>query len=109
MMLGKVPFAGSTVELTPLTPAGMAVGAQVAQPQPAAIVTARMGTEMPRSIDHTRAPVGRLYRIRLYRRRWRGSRGLFRTQGTRGLMPQARKGCGRLGAFALGRAGLRRS
>ena len=32
MMLWKVPFAGSTVELTPLTPAGMAVGAQVTKP-----------------------------------------------------------------------------
>src|SRR5262244_4169498 len=39
VMLGKVPFAGCTVELPPLPPAGMAVGAEIPQPYPAAIVT----------------------------------------------------------------------
>src|SRR5262249_59517610 len=59
VMLWKVAFAGRTVELTPRTTAGMAVGAQVAQPQPATGVTARVRTEAPRSVDCRRAEEGR--------------------------------------------------
>src|SRR5262249_30968781 len=46
VMLGKVAFAGRTVELSPRATTGMAVGAQVTEPQPAAIATASMGTEV---------------------------------------------------------------
>ena len=46
VMLWKGAFAGRTVELTPRATVGMAVGAQVAQPQPAAVVTVRMRAKM---------------------------------------------------------------
>ena len=47
MMLGKVALARGTLELAPGATTGMAIGAQVAQPEPAAIATARMGAEVP--------------------------------------------------------------
>src|SRR5262245_66368793 len=99
MMLGKVAVAGGTVELTPRAPVGMAVGAEVVQSYPAAIVTARMGAEVPGGIDLTRPPVGRGHRSRSHRWRWRGMRGLVCTQRTRGLLGQAYKRYGLLGAF----------
>src|SRR5712691_11519540 len=43
----KVPVAGRTLELPPGPPTGMAIGPQVAQPQPAAIATATMRTKVP--------------------------------------------------------------
>ena len=43
---GTRPFARGAVELSPGTATGMAVGTEVAQPEPAAIATARMGTEV---------------------------------------------------------------
>src|SRR4249920_927849 len=58
MRLQEVAFAGGALELTPWTTTGMAIGTQVAHPQPAAISTAIMGTKVPRGIDHTGAPVG---------------------------------------------------
>ena len=63
VMFWKVPFAGCTVELPPLTPAGMAVSAQVAQPQPAAVVTVRMRTKVPRAVDGPRASAGHWHRL----------------------------------------------
>src|SRR5262249_15681615 len=62
--LQKVPFAGRTVELTPRATAGMAVSAQVAQPQPAAIATASMGTEVSGGVHRARATVRRGHRLR---------------------------------------------
>jgi hypothetical protein len=47
VMLGKVAFAGNTVELTPETTTRMPIGAEVAQAQPAAIRTADMGAKVP--------------------------------------------------------------
>jgi hypothetical protein len=44
--LGKKAVARGAVELPPGAAAGMAIGAQVPQPQPAAIVTIGMGTKM---------------------------------------------------------------
>lgn len=46
MMLRKIAFARGAMELSPGTATGMAVGTEVAQPEPAAIATARMGAEM---------------------------------------------------------------
>src|SRR5205823_6193924 len=107
VMLWKVPFAGRTVELTPLTPARMAVGAQVAQPQPAAVVTVRMRTKVPRGVDGPWASVGRGQRIGAHRRRWRGMCGLVCTQGARGLLGQTLKRFGLDGVLTLGLDGLR--
>src|SRR5215471_16567438 len=59
VMLWKVTFPGRTVELPPRATAGMAVGAQVAQPHPAAIVTVRMRAKMPGGIHLTRTLVRR--------------------------------------------------
>src|SRR5262245_45232993 len=53
--LQKVPLAAKAMKLTPRPTARMPIGTQVAQAQPASIVTARMGTEMLRSIDYTPA------------------------------------------------------
>src|SRR4030095_4272415 len=58
-----------------------------------------MEAEMPGGIDLTRPPVARGHRSRSHRWRWRGMRGLVFTQRTRGLVSQADKRCGLLGAF----------
>src|SRR5712691_6821528 len=47
--LQKASFTSATVPLSPQATAGMAMRAEVPQPQPALIITARMGTKMPRS------------------------------------------------------------
>jgi hypothetical protein len=46
-----------TVELMPQATVGMAIGAQVAQPYPAAMVTGGVGTKVHRGVDLTRASV----------------------------------------------------
>src|SRR5262247_1947579 len=55
MRLQKVAGAGSTLELPSQITAGMAVGAQVTQPHPASIRTARMGAKVHRVINDTGA------------------------------------------------------
>jgi hypothetical protein len=79
------------VELPPRATAGMAVGAQVAQPQPAAVGTARMRTKVPRGVHRAGAAVGRGQRIGSYRRRWRGMRRFLVAQDTERLVRQAAK------------------
>src|SRR2546430_17098805 len=66
--LQKVSLTRATVHLAPQAAAEMAVGAQVAQPQPASIVTAHIGTKMPRGIDGTWVSVARRHRHGTYRR-----------------------------------------
>ena len=107
VMLGKVAFAGRTVALTPRATAGMAVGAQVAQPQPAAVGTARMRTKVPRGVDGPGAAVGRGHRLGSYRRRWRERRRFLVAQDTERLVRQAAKRLRLLAACASGRAGYR--
>jgi hypothetical protein len=68
------------VQLAPRPPVGVAIGAQIAQPQPASIRTAVMGTEVPRGVNGTRAAVRRGHRIGPHRRREGGSGGLWLTQ-----------------------------
>jgi hypothetical protein len=46
-----IPLARYTLKLPPGLTTGMAVGADIAQAEPAAIGTIRIGTEMPRRID----------------------------------------------------------
>src|SRR5215510_1564777 len=110
VMLGKVPFAGRTVELTPLPPAGMAIGAQVAQPQPAAVVTVDMGAKVHRGVDRTGTAVGRGHRIGWHWRREQRMQSLLLTSRTGGLVRQADKWFRLLAAYASrrdGRSGLR--
>jgi hypothetical protein len=104
-MLGKVAVAGGTVALTPWTAIRMPVGTEIPQPQPASVVTAFMGAEMPGGIDLTRPPVGRGHRIRTHRWQGRGMEGLVCTQRARGLVGQARK---RLRCFGTGAPGFDR-
>src|SRR5262249_60641359 len=85
MMLWKVALIGRTVELTPRATVGMAVGAQVAQPHPAAVVTARMRAKVPRGVDGPGPSVGRGDWRGAYRRRWRGRRRLRVTRRSRRL------------------------
>src|SRR6516164_8426994 len=102
VMLWKVTFTSSTVELPPRAPAGMAVGAQVAQPHPAAVVTARMRTKVPRGVHRAGAAVRGGQRIGPSRRRWSRVASLVVTQRTGRLVRQARKRLRLGGAFALG-------
>src|SRR5262252_179523 len=105
--LQKVSFTSATIQLAPQATARMAIRAEVPQPQPALIITARMGTKMHRSIDRARASMGRRHRIGAPRRRhWRMGRVVF-TGSTMGLVRQTLEGFGLLGAFALGHDGHR--
>ena len=81
----------------------MAVGAQIAPPEPAAIATARVGTEMLRGVHRAGTAMGRGHRLGWRRRRRLGMRGFSLTQGTRGLGGQARKHFGCSGARTSGR------
>src|SRR5262245_31455346 len=103
MMLRKVAVAGGTLELAPGATIGMAIGPQIAPPGPAAIATARMGTKVQRGIDGTRTSVGRGHRVGWRRRRRVRMRGFLRTQGTMGLVRQARKRFGVVGALTARR------
>src|SRR5215475_15586797 len=98
MMLWKVALTSRAAELTPRPTVGMAVGAQVAQPHPAAVVTARMRTKVPRGVDGSGASVGRGHWSGSYRRRWRGRRRFLVTQSTERLARQAAK---RLGSVRM--------
>jgi hypothetical protein len=59
----KVAVTRAPEQLSPRAAAGLAVGAEVAKPSPALVVTAGMGTKMPRGIDGTRASVGRRHGV----------------------------------------------
>jgi hypothetical protein len=102
MRLHKVALTGRAVELAPGAAVRMAIGAQIAQTEPASVVTTGMRTKMPGGIDRTRVSVRRGHRVGRYRKRRLGRCGLSLTQGTVGLVRQARKRCGRVSAGALG-------
>src|SRR5467141_653138 len=79
----------------------MAIGAYIAQPQPAAIVTTSVGTEVHRGIHHSGAAVRGGHRVRPLRRRWSCLIGHLFTQRTVRLLRQARKGFGLVGTSAF--------
>ena len=58
MMLGNIALARGTLAWSPGAAVRMAIGAPIAQPQPASIPTARLGTKVPRRVDRTGASVG---------------------------------------------------
>src|SRR6266849_4638603 len=64
----EVALTGNTVELAPRATAGMAIGPQVVQPQPTAIVAAQMGTKVLRGVNLARASVGWGHWLRQHRR-----------------------------------------
>jgi hypothetical protein len=79
----------------------MAIGAEVPQPQPAAIGTGGVGAEMPGGIDLTRPSVGRKHRIGSHQGLGLGVRCFLLTQGTRGLVRETLKRCGLVGVGAF--------
>src|SRR5512144_1204387 len=95
-----VAAAGRTVKLTPGAAAGMAVGAEIAQPRPPLIVTACMGAEMPRGVNHTGTPVRRWHGLGASWRRRRGVVGGVCTRRTGRTLGEALEGCGCLGPLA---------
>src|SRR5262245_37272922 len=101
VMFGKIAFARGAVELSPGAATGMAVGTEVAQPEPAAIVTTSVGTEVPRGLHHPGASVRWGHRVRPLRRRWSRLIGFLFTQRTVRLVRQARKGFGLVGTSAF--------
>jgi hypothetical protein len=80
----------------------MAIGPQVVQSRPAAILTIAVGTKGHRGVHGTGAAVRWWHGSGLSRRRWRSLAGLSLTQGTVGLVRQARERFGRGGMRALG-------
>src|SRR5207248_10946216 len=89
MMLRKVAFARVEVELSPGTATGMAVGTEVAQPEPAAIAAIAVGTKMPRRIHRPGAAVRERQGIGPDRRRCMGLLGCLLTQVTVRIVCQA--------------------
>ena len=66
VMLRKVALARGTVALAQRAAMRMAMGAQIAQPEPAAIATAPMGTAMPGGVHRVGAPEGRGHGVGAY-------------------------------------------
>src|SRR5262245_27560026 len=85
----------------------MAVGAQIAPPEPAAIATAPMGTEVPGGVHRAGAAVSRGHGLE-WHRRWRlGMRGFVRTQSAMGPLSQSCKRFEFMGALASWELGWR--
>src|SRR6516165_3255196 len=99
VMFGKVTLARGAVQLPPGAARGMAIGAYIAQPEPAAIVTTGVGTKVHGGIHRPGASVRWGHRIRPSRRRGSRLTGLLVTQRTVRLVRQARKGFGLAGAL----------
>ena len=109
MMLREIPLARGALELAPGAAIGMAVGAQIAPPEPAAIATARVGTEVLRGVHSTRTSGGRRHGVRWHWRRRLGKRGLSLTQSARRPLGQSSKRLGLLGTCTFGLERLARS
>jgi hypothetical protein len=105
MRLQEVACSGGAVELTPRATAGMAIGAQIAQSQPASVVTVGMGAKVHRGVDSTGTSVGRGHRIGWHRRRGQRMHSLLLTGRTGGLVRQADKRFRLLAACASRRDG----
>src|SRR4029453_2661217 len=107
MRFQKVALAGRAVELTPGATTGMAVGPEIAQAEPAPIVTMAVRTKVPGGVDLTGPPVRRGHGVGRYRRGRLEMRGIAFTQSTMGLVRQPFKRFGLVGAVTFGREGLR--
>src|SRR5262249_23074421 len=102
--LQNVSVTRAPRHLAPRAPAGMAVGAEGAQPQPAALVTARMGATRPRGIDGTRASVRRRHRIGSPWRQCFGMMGIVFTRSAMRVLRKPSAGLRGGGPLALGLA-----
>src|SRR5262249_29144385 len=105
MMLGKIAVARGAVKLTPGAATGMAIGPQVVQSQPAAIITSGVGTKVPGGVHRPGTAVCERHGIGPSRRRWRSLAGLVFTQHTVRLVRQALERCGLGRTLALGLEG----
>src|SRR5262249_32222809 len=103
--LQKVSITAGTVELPPRAATGMAVGPQVVQRQPAAIVTIGVGTNRPRGVHRLWTSVRWGHGIGRQRRRGGGRYGHSPTQSRVRLVREARKQFGLGAAWALGLRG----
>jgi len=100
--LQKVAVAPEAVQLPPGTATGMTVGAQIAQPQPPPVVTARMRTKVLRGVNDAWAPVGRGHGVGRRSRGRLSLRSVVLTQDTMGFLCQPLKRFRLVGAGALG-------
>src|SRR5262245_37848157 len=103
MVLGKIALARGALALAPGAAIGMAIGPQVAPPEPAAIATAPMEAEVLRGIHGARSVVRRWHRLRGCWRRRVGMGGLVLTQDALRPLGQAGKRLRFLGARVSGR------
>src|SRR5215471_10134132 len=102
VVFGEIPRARGALELAPGATIGMAIGPQIAPPQPAAIATASMGAEVLRGLHGARPAGRRGHRLGWRRRRLVGLCSFSLTQGALRALGQARKRLGFLGALASG-------
>src|SRR4029453_19096119 len=96
MMLGKIGCPRRAVQLPPGAATGMAIGPQVVQSQPAAIITSGVGTKVHGGVYRPGTAVRERHGGGPARRRWRRLAGLLFTQHTVRLVRQA------LARFRLG-------
>ena len=68
MRLQKVALACRAVELTPGATTGMAIGPEMAKPEPAPIVTMAVRTKVPGGVDLAGPPICRGHGVGRYRR-----------------------------------------
>src|SRR5262245_66151951 len=105
MMLRKIPLARGALELPPGATVGMAIGAQIAPPEPAAIATARVGAKVLRGVDLTGTPVGWGHGIGWHRSRRIGLCGVSLTQDAMRFLRQTLEWFDLGGTGAVGLAG----
>src|SRR5712691_575640 len=97
----KVSLTRATIQLAPRAAAGMAIRAEVAEPEPAAIVTAGMGAEVPRGVDGTRASLGRRHGVGSSWRLRLGMVDIVFAQSAMRSLGETHKGLGLVGPLAL--------
>jgi hypothetical protein len=100
VVLREIPRARGAVEWAPGATTGMAMGAELPPPQPAALATAPMGAKVLRGVHGARPALRRGPRLGWGWRRHGGRGGLRLTQGALRPLSQAGKRCGCLGARA---------
>src|SRR5215831_8218277 len=105
VMLRKIPVTAEAVQLPPGAAIRMAIGAQIAPPPPAAIVTIGVGTKVHRGVHGPGASVRWRHGSGPWRGRWRRLASLALTQGTGRLVRQTLEHGGLGRTLALGRAG----
>src|SRR5262249_61117490 len=91
MMLRERPVTAEAVQLPPRATTGMAIGPQVVQSQPTAIVTLGMGTKVFRGLHGIGAAVRCGHGIGPYRKQRSGTPGRLLTAGTKRRLGQVRK------------------